>query len=198
MRPTLRILVLILVLMALLMPLAAQADGGKCPDDPELMKDCDDAPPPFYVVLNRDFEAIDNRTGSGCQPIILDNPGCTYCCDEEGDIACLDAEVYLEDEVCPKLADRVDWAAEGDNVILYEMCCDCVTDPDGVWTHRVRLLRADGTCDIDPDNDGCYEMLPPGTGIDLPAPVIIGGLALMGLGLLATGVLVRRKSVQAI
>jgi hypothetical protein len=43
--------------------------------------------------------------------------------------------------------------------------------------------------------EGWYDGLPPGTGIDLPAPVIIGGLALMGGGLLAAGVLVRRRTL---
>ena len=193
MRPTLRILALILVLMALLVPLAVQAGSGGCPDDPEKMKDCDAVPPPFYVVINRDFEDLD-RTGSGCQPIILKNPDCTDCCGEDDD--CLPAQAQLEDEVCPMLADRMDWT-DVDEVILYEMCCDCATDEDGEWRFHVRNLRPDGTCDYEMGNEGCYEMLPPGTGIDLPTPVIIGGLSIMGLGLLAAGFLVRRRTVQA-
>jgi hypothetical protein len=38
--------------------------------------------------------------------------------------------------------------------------------------------------------------LPPGTGIDLPAPVIVGGLAVIGAGLLAAGILVRRRTLH--
>jgi hypothetical protein len=58
-------------------------------------------------------------------------------------------------------------------------------------------LSEDGTCPIDPDNPGCYDGLPPGTGIDLPAPVIIAGLALIGAALLAGGAWMRRRSLHA-
>jgi hypothetical protein len=38
--------------------------------------------------------------------------------------------------------------------------------------------------------------LPPGTGIDLPAPVILGGLVAIGAVLLAAGLLVRRRTLR--
>jgi hypothetical protein len=38
--------------------------------------------------------------------------------------------------------------------------------------------------------------LPPGTGIDLPAPVIVAGLAALGAGLLAAGLVLRRRTVR--
>ena len=189
MRSTVKLTALMFMLIALLVPLTSYASGGKCPDDPELSKTCDQEAPPFYVVINRDFEALD-RPATGCQPIILDFPECTDCCGEDED--CLEAETYLQTEVCPDLAAEVDWTVT-DSEILYQLCCDCGTE-DGTWMYRVRLLREDGTCDIDPDNDGCYEGLPPGTGIDLPAPLVAGGLAVLGAVMLGVGLVVRRRS----
>lgn len=192
MRSTLRITGLLLLLSALLLPLVGYAQDVQCPDDPNIP--CVSETPPFYVVINRDFEDL-TRTGSGCQPIILNHPDVEDCCGQSAALTAAEADV--ETNVCPLLADRVDWAALGDEptVILYQMCCDCSTTDD-VWRYKVRLLQEDGTCPIDPDNPGCYEDLPPGTGIDLPAPVIIGGLALMGAALLAVGMVVRRRSVK--
>lgn len=186
MRTTLRLTALFLVLIALLVPLVAYGSDGPCPDDPELSKECNPTAPPFYVVTNRSFEDL-TRAGTGCQPIILNNPE-LECCEE--------SPPELEAEVCPLLADKVTWVSEGQTEIVYEMCCDCSTNPDGEWRFRIRLLRQDGTCRIDPDNEGCFEGLPPGTGIDLPTPVIVGGLAVIGAGLLAAGVLVRRRTLK--
>jgi hypothetical protein len=187
MRTILRSTALILVVLAVLAPLAASASDGPCPDDPVASQDCNTEAPPFYVVVNRSFEDLD-RPGTGCQPIILDNP----------DLECCDAPPpELEGTVCPMLAEEVDWVSDAQTEIVYEMCCDCSTDPDGAWRFRIRLLYEDGTCPIDPQNPDCYSGLPPGTGIDLPAPLIVGGLAIIGAGLLAMGVLVRRRAVKA-
>jgi hypothetical protein len=195
MRSTVRISALVLLLFLLLVPLAVQADGeGPCPDDHEAFKDCNPEAPPFYVVINRTFEDLD-RAGTGCQPIILENPDCEACCD--ADQACADAEADLEQNVCPLLVAQVDWVDPAQTEVVYQMCCDCTQSEDGNWWYRVRLLHQDGTCPIDPDNQGCYEGLPPGTGIDLPAPVIIAGLALMGGALLAGGIVMRRRSLHA-
>jgi hypothetical protein len=190
MRSTLRIMGLIVVMLALLLPLGAYASDGPCPDDPELSKDCYPEAPPFYVVINRSFEDLD-RPGTGCQPIILEHPDCKACCEDEEN--CLPAMADLEDNVCPMLADRVDWEAQDGDVLVYQMCCDCATDPDGEWTYTVRILQEDGSCPIDEDQ-WCQEGLPPGTGIELPAPVIVAGLALLGAALLAAGMLVRRRT----
>jgi hypothetical protein len=193
MRSTLRIAGLLLLLSALLLPLAGYASEGPCPDDPNVP--CVSETPPFYVVVNRTFEDL-TRTGSGCQPIILNHPDCKDCCGETE--ACGAANFDLETNVCPLLADRVEWPVNGQEptVIVYQMCCDCTGDATGEWRYRVRLLHADGTCPIDEQNPGCYEDLPPGTGIDLPTPLIVGGLAVMGVALLATGMVVRRRSVR--
>jgi hypothetical protein len=78
------------------------------------------------------------------------------------------------------------------------MCCACEVDPEGEWLFRIRLLDDAGDCPIDPDNPDWIEGLPPGTGIDLPAPLIVGGLAVLGAGLLAAGVVVRRRTVKAV
>jgi hypothetical protein len=189
MRSTLRILALAVILLLVLVPLAAQADGP-CPDDPELSKDCYDEAPPFYVVANRDFEDLD-RLGTGCQPIILNHPDCEDCCTDRE--FCGAAYADLEENVCPMLADRVDWTEHQEPVEVYQMCCDCGTDPDGDWVYFVRELYEDGTC---PVVESCVDGLPPGTGIDLPAPVIIGGLAAIGAVLLAAGMLVRRRTLR--
>jgi hypothetical protein len=190
MRGTLRIFALILVLLALLIPMATFASGGPCPDDPELSKDCDAEPPPFYVVVNRAEEHLDDRPGTGCQPFILDHPDCDDCLT---DAAC--AAIDVEAEVCgPMLHKRVEEG--GVDPILYEMCCDCGTDPAGSWLFRVRIWESDGDCPIDPLNPDWIEGLPPGTGIELPAPLVVGGLAILGVGLVASGVLVRRRSAR--
>ena len=192
MRSTLRIAGLLLLLASLLLPLVGYAQDVKCPDDPNVP--CVSETPPFYIVINRDFEDL-TRTGSGCQPIILNHPEIEDCCGESEALA--EANFDVETNVCPLLADRVDWPVDGEDptVIVYQMCCDC-SGTTSEWRYRVRLLQADGTCPIDEQNPGCYEDLPPGTGIDLPAPLIIGGLAVMGAALLATGMVVRRRSVR--
>lgn len=165
-----------------------------CPDDPELSKNCDPVAPPFYVVINREFEDL-SRPGTGCQPIILKYPKCVDCCNEK-DPACRDANKDLETRVCPLLASKVDWSQSQGTEIVYQMCCGSATDCDGKWYFRMRLLHPNGTCPIDPQNPGCYDCLPPGTGIDLPAPLIVSGLAIIGIGLLAAGLLVRRRLLR--
>ena len=189
MRSTLRIAALMLVFVLLLAPVAAEANGP-CPDDPELSKDCLAEAPPFYVVVNRDFEALD-RAGTGCQPIILNHPDLEDCCAEEGE-ELQAVMVDLADNVCPLLAEKVDWDEQVEPVDVYAMCCDCATDPEGTWKYRILDLYEDGSCE--PSDEICYEGLPPGTGIDLPAPVIVGGLALMGAALVAAGALLRRRA----
>lgn len=185
MRFTWRITALVVLFVVLLVPLTAYASGGKCPDDPELSKDCDPEAPPFYVVINRSVELLDERPGTGCQPWILNHPEITDC---------MISEIDLEDEVCtPMLPKRV--AINGSDPILYEMCCDCGTE-EGTWMFRVREWHDDGTCPLVEGNEEWIEGLPPGTGIDLPAPVIIGGLAVLGAALVATGLVVRRRSLK--
>ncbi len=192
MRSTLRISALVLVFLLQLMPLTVLASGPR-PDGPEMSKDCIPEAPPFYVIINRSFEDL-NRAGTGCQPIILEHTDCTDCCGE--DDACLIAETDIEQNVCPALAAEVDWVDGGQTEIVYQMCCDCLESEEDSWKYRVRLLHQDGTCPIDPDNPGCYEGRPPGTGIDLPTPIIIGGFFLIGAVLLATGLVVRHRSLQ--
>lgn len=182
MRFTWRLTALILLIALMVVPLTASASGGKCPDDPELSKDCDAKAPPYYVVINRSVQLLDERPGTGCQPWILDHPEITDCMAQAGTID-------IEAEVCmPMLSERV--TINGFDPILYEMCCDCGT-PEGVWLFQVREWRDDGTCPI---TQQWGPGLPPGTGIDLPAPVIIGGLAVLGVALVATGMVVRRRS----
>lgn len=190
MRSVLRGTALVLVLLILLVPLAAYAsDGGPCPDDPELSKTCNQTAPPYYVVINRSVEYLD-RPGTGCQPIILKHPDCEDC--QTGACTSIDVEA----EVCQTVL-KGEVPATDPPAILYEMCCACATDPDGEWMFRVRLLNHDGDCPIDPDNPDWITDLPVGTGIDLPAPLIIGGLAVMGLALLAVGVGLRRRALKA-
>lgn len=191
MRSILRIAALSLVLLALLVPVAAFASDGPCPDDPVLSADCNQAAPPYYVVINRGVEYLyPERPGTGCQPIILNHPECLDCVGAE----CAAAVAQLETEVCPSLPPP----PAGKVHVVYEMCCACLVNPDGDWMFRIRLLDDTGACPIDPDNPDWIQGLPPGTGIDLPAPVIIGGLAVLGAGLLAAGVVVRRRTVKAV
>jgi hypothetical protein len=193
MRSALRIAALSLVLLALLVPVAAFASDGPCPDDPELSKDCNQEAPPYYVVINRAVEYLyPDRPGTGCQPIILKYPDCKDCVSAECTPAGGGPDV--EAEVCQFLPPP----DPGEIHVVYEMCCACAANPDGDWLFRIRLLDDTGSCPIDPDNPDWIEGLPPGTGIDLPVPVIVGGLALLGAGLLAAGVVVRRRTVKAV
>jgi hypothetical protein len=194
MRFTWRLTALILLLVVLVVPLTAYASNGKCPDDLELSKDCNPDTPPYYVVINRAFEDLD-RAGSGCQPFILEHPECEDCCSEEGwSEDCTAAVDDALDSVVDEIVARTDWAAWPNGVILYVMCCDCGT-PEGEWVFSIYTVYSDGTYEPDPDNQ-CNLGLPPRTGIDLPAPVIVGGLALLGVALVATGVVVRRRSLK--
>jgi len=168
--------------------------GDNCPDNPELSKNCASAAPPFYVVVNRSFEDL-NRAGTGCQPIILKQPDCKDCCNPE-DAACNAVNGYMEKNVCPLLAKRVDWSKSSGTETVYQMCCGETPECKGnKWSYRIRELKSDGTCPF--KDETCYACLPPGTGIKLPAPVIAGGLAVIGLGMLALGVVIRRRSRKA-
>lgn len=187
MRSAARVAALVLALLTLLAPVVTFASDGPCPDDPALSKNCVNQAPPYYVVINRSVEYLyPERPGTGCQPIILNHPDCRDCVSPD----CTSIDV--EAEVCQYLPRP----ATGTTEIVYEMCCACATNPEGDWLVRVRDLQPDGTCPIREPGDW-VEGLPPGTGIDLPAPVIIGGLAIIGLGLLATGIVVRRRSARA-
>jgi hypothetical protein len=182
-----RVVALLLVLVALLVPLAADASNGPCPDDPVLSAQCLTMAPPYYVVINRSVEHLyPERTGTGCEPIILNNPACTDCVGT----ACTSIDV--EAKVCQFLP-RPPF---GETHVVYEMCCDCATDPDGNWLVRVRDLQPNGSC---PVREGTRWVpgLPPGTGIDLPTPLVVGGLAVIGLGLLGAGILLRRRALRS-
>lgn len=185
MRSTLRMTALLLVLLALLAPLATYASSGPCPDDPVLSENCNQVAPPYYVVINRSVEYLyPERPGTGCQPIILKHPDCKDCSSAE----C--SAIDVETEVCQYLPPP----PTGQTHVVYEMCCACAVNPQGEWQFRVRLLDETGKCPLDPDNARWVNALPPGTGIDLPAPVIVGGLAIIGAGLLAAGVLIHRRT----
>lgn len=188
MRPILRTTALVLVLLVLLMPLVAYAKGkppGPCPDDPVASKNCNKKTPPYYVVTNRYEQHLWDRPGSGCQPFILKNPKCTDCANA-ADPACSAIDVNVD--VCQAVMAKKGMPAGQ----VYEMCCNCAANPKGTWVYRIRTF--DGKACPNPGqwNTG----LPPGTGIDLPAPLIIGGLAAMGAGFLAAGVLVRRRTLR--
>lgn len=187
MRSIMKVTVFVLILLVLQVPVAIYASNGPCPDDPVASASCVQETPPYYVVINRSVEYLyPDRPGSGCQPIILKHPECLDCTSAE----C--AAIDVETEVCQYLPPP----APGDTDIVYEMCCNCATDPAGVWLFRIRELQPDGSCPITQPAEGWLQGLPPGTGVDLPAPVIIGGLVALGLALIAVGVLVRRRSLR--
>jgi hypothetical protein len=170
----------------LVIPLATYASNGPCPDDPVASQNCYQTAPPYFVVTNRAEEHISDRPGTGCQPFILNHPDCKDCAD--GDAACTAIDVDVE--LCQAYMAPQGLPA-GD---VIEMCCDCATDPGGYWVYRVREFDG-STCPL-PAGWAWTEGLPPGTGIDLPAPVIVGGLAILGAGLLAVGILMRRRTLR--
>ncbi|HFD40093.1 MAG TPA: hypothetical protein ENJ31_09665 [Anaerolineae bacterium] len=186
MRITIRLLALSLILIVLLVPLTTLASGGPCPDDPVASQNCNKNAPPYFVVTNRSEEHLWDRPGTGCQPFILKHPNCSDCTNP-ADANCSSIDVNAE--VCQTvLASRS--APAGD---VIEMCCNCVTNPNGDWVYRV--WKFDGSKCSDPGE--WQRGLPPGTGVDLPAPLIIGGLAVLGVGLVGAGVLVRRRMARA-
>jgi hypothetical protein len=193
MRSTLRIAGLILVTMALLLPLTSFASGGPCPDDPVASQNCAQQTPPFYVVVNRSFERLGTQYGTGCQPWILENPDCTDCTGDSD--ACHTAAVDVEQIICGREMPNAG-GQEGDT--LYEMCCNCATDPDGVWMYRERTLHfnTDTQAWECPEFSDWLAGLPPDTGIDLPAPLVIGGLGIIGVALLGVGIVLRRRAVR--
>jgi hypothetical protein len=193
MRSILRIAGLILLLLALLLPFTSYANGGPCPDDLVASQNCAQDSPPYYVVVNRDFERLGPEYGTGCQPWILDNPDCEDCTGLTDE--CLAAAVDVEQIICGYEMPNAG-ATDGD--VLYEMCCDCATDVTGAWVWRTRTLQQN------PDTGDSWECpveeagpwnagLPPRTGIDLPAPLIVGGLGTIGVALLLVGVVLRRR-----
>jgi len=196
MRLLARAVALIVILLVLLLPLAAYASDGPCPDDLEAFKNCDSQAPPYYVVLNRSEEHLSDRPGTGCQPWILNHPECLDCtgkeCQPEPPMSAGSPDIELE--VCTAML-SMRQTDNGADPILYELCCDCSTS-EGSWKFRLREWREDGTCPVIQPEEGWLDGLPPGTGIDLPTPVIVGGLAVIGVGLLAAGVLVRRRTLR--
>lgn len=194
MRSTRRVLALILVLGVLLAPLTTYASGGPCPDDPEGSANCAAEAPPYYVVINRGFERLGAQYGTGCQPWILENPDCDDC-DEAGNPACAKAAADVEMIIC---GDQMPLAGAQEGDTLYEMCCNCGSSSAGTWVYRTRTLHYNG--DIKawecPQYSEWQEGLPPDTGIALPAPLIVGGLLLIGAGFLGLGVVLRRRTAR--
>ncbi len=186
MRRTIRLIALSLILVALLVPLGAWAGSGPCPDDPVASQNCNKNAPPYFVVTNRSEEHLWDRPGTGCQPFILKHPDCKDCTNT-ADPNCGGIDVNAE--VCQTVL-RTRGAPAGD---VIEMCCNCATNPDGDWVYRTWTF--DGNSCTGPTE--WQRGLPPGTGVDLPAPLIVGGLAVLGVGLVGAGVLVRRRTRKA-
>jgi hypothetical protein len=193
MRSTLRIAGLILLLLVLLLPLVSYASDGPCPDDPVASQNCAQQTPPYYVVVNRSFERLGPQYGTGCQPWILNHPDCTDCDSTSGE--CLAAAIDVEQIICGYEMPNAG-AQAGD--ILYEMCCNCASDPSGIWLYRERRLQQNPTTGAweCPQYSPWQRGLPPNTGIDLPAPLIVGGLGAAGVGLLAVGLAIRRWTLK--
>jgi hypothetical protein len=190
MRSILRIAGLILVLGVLLVPLTGYA-SGPCPDDLVAAQNCAQQAPPYYVVVNRDFERLGPEYGTGCQPWILENPDCKDC--TGADDACLAAAIDVEQIICGYEMPNAG-AVAGDT--LYEMCCDCASSASGTWVYRERMLQQNATTDAweCPQFGPWLTGLPPNTGIDLPAPLVVGALGTLGAGLLLVGVAMRRRT----
>jgi hypothetical protein len=193
MRSIFRVAALILVLAALLLPMTGYASGGPCPDDPVASKTCAQQAPPYYVVVNRSFERLGAQYGTGCQPWILEHPDCTDC--NSGSAECLAAAVDVEQIICGYEMPNAG-AQEGD--ILYEMCCNCASNSNGAWLYRERRLHynSDTSAWECPEYGEWQTGLPPDTGIDLPAPLIVGGLGIIGAGLLGVGLVMRRRALK--
>jgi hypothetical protein len=202
MRSTLRIVAAVVVLVVLLVPLTTFASGkpwhkspGPCPDDPVASKNCAPDAPPYYVVVNRTFERLGPKYGTGCVPWILENPDCKDCTSNEP--ACQAAAIDVEQIICGYEMPNAG-AQAGD--VLYEMCCDCANNYKGDWVYRERILQynqATGAWEC-PDPSDWMPGLPPRTGIDLPTPIVVGGLARLGVVMVGAGFAVRRRTVRLV
>jgi hypothetical protein len=194
MRSSLRLAGGLLLLVALFLPVAGYAGGGACPDDLVAAQNCAQQAPPYYVVVNRDFERLGPQYGTGCQPWILEHPDCTDC--SSGSQACLAAAIDVEQIICGYEMPNAG-AQAGD--VLFEMCCNCGAGANGAWMYRQRTLQHNATTNAweCPDYGEWQSGLPPRTGIDLPAPLVVGGLGVVGAGLLAVGLVMRRRTVRA-
>ncbi len=192
MRSVLRVSLLLFVLLALLLPLTAYASGGPCPDDPVGTMNCAQQAPPYYVVINRDFDRLGPEYGTGCQPWILANPMCDNC-DDVNNADCAAAAHDVEMTIC---GDQMPLAGAQDGDTLFEMCCNCGSGPDGTWMYRTRVLHYNANINAFecPEPSDWQKGLPPRTGIDLPAQFIVGGLAFAGVALVGTGLVVRRRT----
>ena len=92
-------------------------------------------------------------------------------------------------------------AAELDTVIN-DVVCDTYNGgylyqvyPDSYRYHIVTWYSVDD-CRVTSTTD--YAGIPPYTGVDVPTPYIIGAVALVGAGLLAVGMVLRRKKAAVL
>jgi hypothetical protein len=194
MRSVLRVALLLFILLVLLAPLTTYASGGPCPDDPVGSKNCAYQAPPFYVVINRDFSRLGPDYGTGCQPWILENPDCDDC-DDVNNAACTQAAADVEQIIC---ADQMPIAGGMEGDTLFEMCCNCTSGANGTWMYRTRTLHYNPQIQAwECPNPGPWQPgLPPRTGIDLPMPLVVGGLAVAGVALAGTGLALRRRPAR--
>ena len=151
-----------------------------CSQGPAPAKDCDPEPPPYYVVVNSQ-QTCTNRNGSGCSPLVLGHPECTDCAT---------CNVDVQSDVCEPYLTGV--VSEGRTEVVYEMC-----QTGAGWRCRIRNFYSVGNCPIDDANPNWGTCKPEATGINLPAPVIVGGLSILGALFLAAGLVIRRRTSQA-
>jgi len=94
------------------------------------------------------------------------------------------------------------WACSDDtqlDTVINDEVCDIYSGgtlyqifPDSYRYHEVTWY-SDTDCRVTSTVD--YVGYPPSTGVDLPTPYIVGAVAVVGAGLLAVGLVIRRKRV---
>jgi hypothetical protein len=92
------------------------------------------------------------------------------------------------------------WACSDDtqlDTVINDYICDTYSGgylyqifPDS-YRYHVITWYSDVDCRVTSTTD--YAGYPPSTGVDLPTPWIVGGVAVLGAGLVAAGILLRRK-----
>ncbi|MCJ7718101.1 MAG: hypothetical protein MUO54_16490 [Anaerolineales bacterium] len=97
------------------------------------------------------------------------------------------------------------WACSDDtqlDTVINDQICDIYAGgdlyqifPDSYRYHVVTWYSVDD-CRVTATYD--YAGGPPYTGVDVPTPYIVGAVALAGAGLLAAGIMIRRKKVTAV
>ena len=97
------------------------------------------------------------------------------------------------------------WACSDDaqlDTVINDQVCDIYNGGDlyqifpGSYRYHVVTWYGIGDCRVTATYD--YAGYPPSTGVDLATPYVVGAVALVGAGLVAAGIVIRRRKLTAV